>query len=60
MSNLYDFIPDKDAVAYNNLALVDQYTLHLLSEFVSQVKYMLLLLFALTEVSIGCHFMTKC
>lgn len=47
MSNLYDFVPDEDAVAYNDLTLVDQYTLHLLSEFVSQVRLMSLLGFAL-------------
>jgi len=44
MSNLDDFDPRHDVLSYSELQLVDQYLLHLLHNFVLQVRLTLLVL----------------
>jgi len=44
MSNLDDFKPSLDVISYADLHLVDQYILHLLYNFISQVSLTLLLM----------------
>ena len=47
MSNLDDFDPHRDVLSYSELLLVDQYILHLLHKFVSQVGLAMLLTYRL-------------
>jgi len=44
MSNLDDFEPSRNLVSYSEMQLVDQFTLHLLHKFISQVVSLSLLL----------------